>query len=99
MQIPQRVISPNAEEKQKALEILGTGTSYGGENTQRFEVELAKWCHRRYGVAPNSGTSTCLLALEATEIGPGDEVILPANGDLGVLAAVIESGATTGRDR
>ena len=87
-------MSPTGEEKQKALEVLETGITYGGEETERFETELAAVCRRRYGVTANSGTSICLLALDAKGIGPGDEVILPANGYIGVLAAVVKRGAT-----
>ncbi|HKX18741.1 MAG TPA: DegT/DnrJ/EryC1/StrS family aminotransferase [bacterium] len=94
MQIPNRKMTPTPEQRQKALEILETGKTYGGEETERFEVELAAWCGRRYGATANSGTSICLLALDAKGIGPGDEVILPANGYVGVLAAVVKRGAT-----
>jgi dTDP-4-amino-4,6-dideoxygalactose transaminase len=93
MQIPNRKMSPTAEQKQKALEVLETGKTYGGEETERFETELAAWCRRRYGVTANSGTSICLLALDAKGVGPGDEVIMPANGYVGVLAAVVKRGA------
>ena len=87
-------MAPTPEQRGKALEILETGKTYGGEETERFEAELATWCSRRYGVTANSGTSICLLALDAKRIGPGDEVILPANGYVGVLAAVVKRGAT-----
>jgi dTDP-4-amino-4,6-dideoxygalactose transaminase len=85
---------PTPEQRQKALEILETGKTYGGEETERFETEIAAWCGRRYGVTANSGTSICLLALDAKGIGPGDEVILPANGYVGVLSAVVKRDAT-----
>ena len=94
MQIPNRKMTPTPEQRQKALAILETGKTYGGEETERFEVELAAWCGRRYGATANSGTSICLLALDAKGIGPGDEVILPANGYVGVLSAVVKRGAT-----
>src|SRR5579864_1734276 len=94
MHIPNRKMSPTPEQRQKALEILETGKTYGGEETERFETELAACCRRRYGVTANSGTSICLLALDAKGIGPGDEVILPANGYVGVLAAVVKRAAT-----
>lgn len=94
MHIPNRKMTPTPEQRRKALEVLETGKTYGGEDTERFETELAAWCGRRYGVTANSGTSVCLLALDAKGIGPGDEVILPANGYVGVLAAVVKRGAT-----
>jgi dTDP-4-amino-4,6-dideoxygalactose transaminase len=94
MKIPNRLMAPTPEQRQKALEVLETGKTYGGQETERFETELAAWCGRRYGVTANSGTSICLLALDAKRVEPGDEVILPANGYVGVLAAVMKRGAT-----
>ena len=94
VKIPNRLMAPTPEQREKALEVLETGKTYGGEETERFETELAAWCGRRYGVTANSGTSMCLLALDAKRVGPGDEVILPANGYVGVLAAVVKRGAS-----
>jgi dTDP-4-amino-4,6-dideoxygalactose transaminase len=94
MHIPNRKMTPTPEQRQKALEVLETGKTYGGEETERFETELAAWCGLRYGVTANSGTSICLLALDAKGVGSGDEVILPANGYVGVLSAVVKRGAT-----
>ncbi|MBI4277767.1 MAG: DegT/DnrJ/EryC1/StrS family aminotransferase, partial [Armatimonadetes bacterium] len=94
MQIPYREMILTDEMRRKALAVLETGKSYGGEDTQRFEIELARWCGVRYGVSTNSGTSANMLALEAKGIGPGDEVILPANGYVSVLGCVTKIGAT-----
>ncbi|MGQ0568893.1 MAG: DegT/DnrJ/EryC1/StrS family aminotransferase [Armatimonadota bacterium] len=93
MQIPYRAMILTDEMRQKSLSILETGVSYGGEDTQRFEVELAQWCDKRYGVTVNSGTSAMLLALDALGIRQGDEVIMAANAYVGVLAAVVKLGA------
>jgi dTDP-4-amino-4,6-dideoxygalactose transaminase len=84
----------NDEMKAKAIAVLETGISYGGEETQRFEVELARRCRVAYGVTANSGTSVLLLLCDALGIGPGHEVIMAANSYVGVLAAVTKSGAT-----
>lgn len=94
MDIPYRAMIPNDEMRDKALTILETGISYGGEDTQRFETELARLCGTRYGVTANSGTSVMLMVLDALGIGPGDEVIMAANAYVGVAAAVIKAGAT-----
>jgi dTDP-4-amino-4,6-dideoxygalactose transaminase len=84
----------NDELRQKALAVLETGVSYGGEDTQHFERELAAWCGCRYGVVTNSGTSATMLALDALGVGRGDDVIMAANSYVGVLAAVVKLGAT-----
>lgn len=44
----------------------------------RFEETFAKRFGVKYAIASNSGTSTLHQALAAFDIGPGDEVILPA---------------------
>lgn len=92
--IPYRTMEMNDELRQKALTVLDTGVSYGGDDTQHFERELAGWCGRRYGVVTNSGTSATMLAMDALGIGAGDEVIMAANSYVGVLAAVVKLGAT-----
>lgn len=94
MRIPYRVMAPSEEVKRQVVAALEAGTSYGGEETQRFEVEMARWCGRRYGVSANSGTSVTQMALEAAGVGPGTEVVVPANGYVGVAAPVIKLGAT-----
>ena len=43
-----------------------------------FEQEFAAHQHTRYCVAVTSGTTALMTALAALQVGPGDEVILPA---------------------
>jgi perosamine synthetase len=93
MRIPYRAVIVTDEMRRRALEVLETGRSYGGEDTQRFEVELAQRCGCRYGVATNSGTSLLLMALDALGVQAGDEVIMAANAYVGVLAPVVKRGA------
>lgn len=92
--IPYRAMIVNDEMRAAALAVLDNGVSYGGDETQRFEAELAQRCGQRYGVAVNSGTSALLLILDAFGIGPGDEVVIAANSYVGVLGAVARAGAT-----
>lgn len=49
-----------------------------GNWNQTLEKAFAKRMGTRFGVALNSGTSTLHAALEASGVGPGDEVISPA---------------------
>jgi perosamine synthetase len=49
-----------------------------GEFVSRFEESFAELCGVRRGVACNSGTAALHLALEALNIGPTDEVIIPS---------------------
>jgi dTDP-4-amino-4,6-dideoxygalactose transaminase len=90
MKIPYRAMIATDEIKQKALAVLDTGRSFGGQETERFEVELAQICGKRYGVSANSGTSVTMMTLDALGVGHGDEVIMAANAYIGVLAAVMK---------
>jgi dTDP-4-amino-4,6-dideoxygalactose transaminase len=94
MRVPYRMMVATDEVRARVLASLETGISYGGEETQRFEAELAARSGRRYAVTTNSGTSAAMLALEAAGIGADTEVILPANGYVGALSSVIKLGAT-----
>ena len=65
-----------------------------GEELTRFEEEYAAYCGTRYCVGVGSGTAAIQLALEALGIGPGDEVIVPANTFIGSVLPVLRLGAS-----
>jgi len=63
------------------MDCLNTGwiSSQGqGKYIQEFEKAFSGFCQTRYGVATSNGTTALHLALLTLEIGPGDEVIVPA---------------------
>jgi dTDP-4-amino-4,6-dideoxygalactose transaminase len=64
-----------------------------GEGVARFEEEFAAFCGTRYAVGVDSGLSALKLSLCAFEIGPGDEVIVPAHTFIATAAAVTFAGA------
>ncbi|MBK6847374.1 MAG: aminotransferase class I/II-fold pyridoxal phosphate-dependent enzyme [Proteobacteria bacterium] len=49
-----------------------------GPELPAFEDELARWVGARHAVAVSSGTAALVLALQACDIGAGDEVIVPS---------------------
>lgn len=49
-----------------------------GEAVPAFETAVAGYCGAAHGVAVSSGTAALHTAMAALEIGPGDEVIVPA---------------------
>jgi dTDP-3-amino-3,4,6-trideoxy-alpha-D-glucose transaminase len=65
-----------------------------GEEVERFEREFAEYCQARHAVGVASGTEALALALRALEIGPGQEVIVPANSFIATAEAVSLVGAT-----
>lgn len=49
-----------------------------GPELPAFEEALAAWVGARHAVAVSSGTAALVLALQACDLGPGDEVIVPS---------------------
>lgn len=55
--------------------VLNSGNFIGGEEVEKFEKEVAKFCGVKYAIGVNSGTDALFLSLKALEIGKRDEVI------------------------
>jgi len=64
-----------------------------GDEVTYFEQEYADYCGVKYAVGLDSGLSALHLALEAYGVGPGDEVIVPANTFIATAAAATFCGA------
>jgi dTDP-4-amino-4,6-dideoxygalactose transaminase len=73
--------------------VLASGKYLLGEELAAFEKEFASYngCSDAVGVA--SGLSALALMLQAFNIGPGDEVIVPANTFIATWLAVSQVGA------
>lgn len=65
-----------------------------GPWVERFETEVARYLGVAHAVGVNSGTSALHLAMIAAGIGPGDEVLIPANTFIATAWAVLYVGAT-----
>jgi dTDP-4-amino-4,6-dideoxygalactose transaminase len=65
-----------------------------GEEVGLFEDEFAHYCGADHCVGVGSGTDALHLVLRALGIGPGDEVIVPANSFIATAFAVSYLGAT-----
>jgi dTDP-4-amino-4,6-dideoxygalactose transaminase len=65
-----------------------------GEDVSAFEEEFAAYCETSAAVGMDSGLSALELLLRAFEIGPGDEVITPANTFIATALAISAAGAT-----
>jgi dTDP-4-amino-4,6-dideoxygalactose transaminase len=75
-------------------QVSRSGRFVGGEFVERFEEEWAQYCGARHCVGVANGTDAIELALAALGIGPGDEVIVPANTFIATAEAVATVGAT-----
>jgi dTDP-3-amino-3,4,6-trideoxy-alpha-D-glucose transaminase len=74
-------------------EVAATGAFTGGAAVERFEADYAAWCEVPHAVGVSSGTEALVLALRALEVGPGDEVVVPANSFTATAEAVSLVGA------
>ena len=80
----------------RIVHAVGTGRDQRfilGERTARLERALAARIGAGDVVACSSGTSALTLVLAAMDVGPGDEVVVPAFGCAPLAATVIDAGA------
>jgi perosamine synthetase len=63
-----------------------------GENLPAFEREFADFVGAHHGVATSSGTTALHLALQALDIGAGDEVLVSASTNIATALAVYHNG-------
>ncbi len=83
-----------AEEINAAIQSVLTSNAFVlGEEVGAFEEEFAEFCGVKHCVGVGSGLDALTLALRALDIGPGDEVILPANTFIATALAVTQVGA------
>ncbi|HYD63862.1 DegT/DnrJ/EryC1/StrS family aminotransferase [Azospirillum sp.] len=75
-------------------EALARGDWVGGAAVGELERALSEFHGGLEAVALNSGTDALALALKGLGVGPGDEVITPANSFFASTAAVVQAGAT-----
>jgi dTDP-4-amino-4,6-dideoxygalactose transaminase len=66
----------------------------GGEAVEAFEGAWADSCGRRHAIGVANGTDAIALVLRALGIGPGAEVVVPANTFIATAEGVLMSGAT-----
>ncbi len=81
------------EEISAVTEVLESGMLASGERVVEFEKKFADFCGTNHAVAVNNGTAALHAALLAADIGPGDEVIVPAFTFVATASAVAMCGA------
>lgn len=90
------LIKPNvgAEELEAVKRVFDSGILTQGEETQKFEEDVAEFVGSKYAIATTSCTTSLFLALTALGISAGDEVIVPDFTFPASANAVIACGAT-----
>ncbi len=86
----------NLEESAHAVDetvLSGRWGSINGEKVRKFENCFASFQQTNYGIAVCNGTTALSLALQASGVGPGDEVIVPAYTFIASAGAIMMSNA------
>ena len=83
-----------AEMDAATARVLDSGWYLLGEECAAFEREFAAFCGTRHAVGCANGLDALRLIVQAFGIGPGDEVIAPANTYIASLIAISANGAT-----
>ncbi len=87
------------EEEKALLDVLESGSPfryYGPgkpHHVKDFELRFAEYMQSPYGLAVTSGTAALDCAITGLEIGPGDEVIVPAYTWWSDYTCVVNAGA------
>jgi dTDP-4-amino-4,6-dideoxygalactose transaminase len=79
---------------ERMREVLDSGTFILGPNVTAFEEEAAAYLGVPRSVGVANGTDALVLALDAMDIGPGDEVICPSFTFYATAEAIARRGAT-----
>lgn len=84
----------NGNEKKYLCECIDTGwISSEGPFVKEFERKMSVTVGRKYGIAVANGTAALEVAVQALDIGEGDEVIMPAFTIISCAMAVTKMGA------
>ena len=84
----------DAEIRAAVSRVLDSGWYLLGDECTSFEREFAAFCGTRHAVGCANGLDALRLIVQAFGIGPGDEVIAPANTYIASLIAISANGAT-----
>jgi dTDP-4-amino-4,6-dideoxygalactose transaminase len=81
------------DEESAVLEVMRSGAFAQGERVRAFEDAFAKETGARFAIASSNGSTALYLALRASGIGPGDEVITTPLTFIATANAIMHTGA------
>jgi len=86
--------APYRAELQSAFDrVLDSGRFVLGPEVEAFEREIGAWIGTPHAIGVSNGSDALLLALQAVDVGPGDEVICPTFTFFATAGAVARLGA------
>jgi dTDP-4-amino-4,6-dideoxygalactose transaminase len=74
-------------------EVIDSGAFAGGPFVESFEQDFAAYCEVEHALGVGSGTDALWLALLASDVGPGDEVITVPSTFMATAEAITYCGA------
>ena len=74
--------------------VMDSGWVLLGKETEAFEAEFADYCEAKHCITVGNGLDALRLVLQAWDIGPGDEVIVPSHTFIASWLAISALGAT-----
>ena len=86
--------SIGAREREAVLAVLDSGWLTTGPRAKEFEQAFGRFVGSRHAIAVNSATAGLHLALDALDVGPGHEVIVPTWTFASTGEVVVYTGAT-----
>lgn len=92
LQIQYRSLRPEVD--QAVATVLGNCNFILGKEVEEFERAFAEFLETGFALGISSGLDALSLGLRALGVGPGDEVIIPANTFIASALAVTGVGAT-----
>jgi dTDP-4-amino-4,6-dideoxygalactose transaminase len=85
--------SIRAEVEPVVKEVIESQYFIGGPKIDALERETAEYCRTKHAIGCANGSDAILLALQALDVGPGDEVILPSYTFFATAGSVARLGA------
>jgi dTDP-4-amino-4,6-dideoxygalactose transaminase len=74
--------------------VMQKGIFILGDEVSLFENNFATYCQAQHAITVGNGLEALTLILRGMDIGPGDEVIVPAHTFIATWLAVTQAGAT-----
>lgn len=91
LQAPYRKLKAELDDAYRR--VMESGWYILGQEVSAFEEEFAAYCGVKHCIGVGNGLEALHLVLRAWDIGPGDEVIVPANTYIATWLAVTYAGA------